>query len=182
MSLYYQVESIIDKRLNKKGKPEYKIKWKDYSFEECSWEPISHLKNVLFMIKEFELNHCSENSTLSTNEDYTTFSKKKRNYSFFNYDIEYCINKSKKNKKKFKNLIDIYSEEKYIKDTLLNTVTDKKSESDFDIIEIEKIKNNYFVVIMNKKPYSYIQIPPLENMKKEFPKKFEKKISLIQKH
>ena len=182
MSLYYQVESIIDKRLNKKGKPEYKIKWKDYSFEECSWEPISHLKNVLFMIKEFELNHCSENSTLSTNEDYTTFSKKKRKNSFFNYDIEYCINKSKKNKKKFKNLIDIYSEEKYIKDTLLNTVTDKKSESDFDIIEIEKIKNNYFVVIMNKKPYSYIQILPLENMKKEFSKKFEKKISLIQKH
>ena len=182
MSLYYQVESIIDKRLNKKGKPEYKIKWKDYSFEECSWEPISHLKNVLFMIKEFELNHCSENSTLSTNEDYTTFSKKKRKNSFFNYDIEYCINKSKKNKKKFKNLIDIYSEEKYIKDTLLNTVTDKKSESDFDIIEIEKIKNNYFVVIMNKKPNSYIQILPLENMKKEFPKKFEKKISLIQKH
>ena len=182
MSLYYQVESIIDKRLNKKGKPEYKIKWKDYSFEECSWEPISHLKNVLFMIKEFELNHCSENSTLSTNEDYTTFSKKKRKNSFFNYDIEYCINKSKKNKKKFKNLIDIYSEEKYIKDTLLNTVTDKKSESDFDIIEIEKIKNNYFVVIMNKKPYSYIQILPLENMKKEFPEKFEKKISLIQKH
>ena len=182
MSLYYQVESIIDKRLNKKGKPEYKIKWKDYSFEECSWEPISHLKNVLFMIKEFELNHCSENSTLSTNEDYTTFSKKKRKNSFFNYDIEYCINKSKKNKKKFKNLIDIYSEEKYIKDTLLNKITDKKSESDFDIIEIEKIKNNYFVVIMNKKPYSYIQILPLENMKKEFPKKFEKKISLIQKH
>ena len=35
---------------------------------------------------------------------------------------------------------------------------------------------------MNKKPYSYIQILPLENMKKEFPKKFEKKISLIQKH
>ena len=48
MSLYYQVESIIDKRLNKKGKPEYKIKWKDYPFEECSWEPLSHLKNVLF--------------------------------------------------------------------------------------------------------------------------------------
>ena len=65
---------------------------------------------------------------------------------------------------------------------MLNKITDKKSESDFDIIEIEKIKNNYFVVIMNKKPYSYIQILPLENMKKEFPKKFEKKISLIQKH
>ena len=36
MPLYYQVEAIIDKRLNKKGKPEYKIKWKDYPFEECS--------------------------------------------------------------------------------------------------------------------------------------------------
>ena len=173
MSLYYQVESIIDKRLNKKGKPEYKIKWKDYSFEECSWEPISHLKNVLFMIKEFELNHCSENSTLSTNEDYSTFTKKKRKNNFSNYDIESSFNKNKKNKKTFKNLIDIYSEEKYIKDTLLNKITDKKSESDFDIIEIEKIKNNYFVIIMNKIPYFYIQIIPYEKMKKEFPEKLK---------
>ena len=167
MSLYYQVESIIDKRLNKKGKPEYKIKWKDYPFEECSWEPLSHLKNVLFM-------HLSENSIASTNEDYSTFTKKKRKNSFSNYDIESCFKKSKKNKKKFKNLIDIYSDQKYIKDTLLNKILDKKSESDFDIIEIEKIKNNYFVVILNKKPYTYIQILPLEIMKKEFPKKFEK--------
>ena len=92
MSLYYQVESIIDKRLNKKGKPEYKIKWKDYPFEECSWEPLSHLKNVLFMIKEFELNHLSENSIASTNEDYSTFTKKKRKNNFSNYDIESSIN------------------------------------------------------------------------------------------
>jgi hypothetical protein len=173
MSLYYQVESIIDKRLNKKGKPEYKIKWKDYSFEECSWEPISHLKNVLFMIKEFELNHCSENSTLSTNEDYTTFSKKKRKNSFFNYDIEYCINKSKKNKKKFKNLIDIYSEEKYIKDTLLKKIPETSFSTNFDIISVEKIRNNYFVIVMNTIPYYYIQIIPYEKMKKEFPEKLE---------
>ena len=173
MSLYYQVESIIDKRLNKKGKPEYKIKWKDYPFEECSWEPLSHLKNVLFMIKEFELNHCSENSTLSTNEDYTTFSKKKRKNSFFNYDIEYCINKSKKNKKKFKNLIDIYSEEKYIKDTLLKKISNINFSNDFDIIDLEKIRNNYFAIIMNKIPYFYIQIIPYEKMKKEFPEKLK---------
>ena len=170
MPLYYQVEAIIDKRLNKKGKPEYKIKWKDYPFEECSWEPLSHLKNVMIMVKEFEQNHNKESSTSSTCD---TFIKKKRNKSnsFKDINLE-CIN-DKNVKKNFKNLKDIYPEEKYIKDTLLKKISNINFSNDFDIIDLEKIRNNYFAIIMNKIPYFYIQIIPYEKMKKEFPEKLQ---------
>jgi hypothetical protein len=170
MPLYYQVEAIIDKRLNKKGKPEYKIKWKNYPFEECSWEPLSHLKNVMIMVKEFEQNHNKESSTSSTCD---TFIKKKRNKSNSLKDINLeCIN-DKNVKKNFKNLKDIYPEEKYIKDTLLKKISNINFSNDFDIIDLEKIRNNYFAIIMNKIPYFYIQIIPYEKMKKEFPEKLQ---------
>lgn len=170
MPLYYQVEAIIDKRLNKKRKPEYKIKWKNYPFEECSWEPLSHLKNVMIMVKEFEQNHNKESSTSSTCD---TFIKKKRNKSNSLKDINLeCIN-DKNVKKNFKNLKDIYPEEKYIKDTLLKKISNINFSNDFDIIDLEKIRNNYFAIIMNKIPYFYIQIIPYEKMKKEFPEKLQ---------
>lgn len=170
MPLYYQVEAIIDKRLNKKGKPEYKIKWKDYPFEECSWEPLSHLKNVMIMVKEFEQNHNKESSTSSTCD---TFIKKKRNKSNSLKDINLEFINDKKVKKNFKNLKDIYPEEKYIKDTLLKKISNINFSNDFDIIDLEKIRNNYFAIIMNKIPYFYIQIIPYEKMKKEFPEKLQ---------
>ncbi len=168
MPLYYQVEAIIDKRLNKKRKPEYKIKWKNYPFEECSWEPLSHLKNIMFMVKEFEQNHIKEKSTSSSNDDYSSFTKKKRkNSDSINF------RKFKNKKQQFKNLIDIYPEKKVIKDTLLKKIPETSFLTNFDIISVEKIRNNYFVIVMNKIPYYYIQIIPYEKMKKEFPEKLE---------
>lgn len=168
MPLYYQVESIIDKRLNKKRKPEYKIKWKNYPFEECSWEPLSHLKNIMFMVKEFEQNHIKEKSTSSSNDDYSSFTKKKRkNSDSINF------RKFKNKKQQFKNLIDIYPEKKFIKDTLLKKNPETSFSTNFDIISVEKIRNNYFVIVMNTIPYYYIQIIPYEKMKKEFPEKLE---------
>lgn len=168
MPLYYQVESIIDKRLNKKRKPEYKIKWKNYPFEECSWEPLSHLKNIMFMVKEFEQNHIKEKSTSSSNDDYSSFTKKKRkNSDSINF------RKFKNKKQQFKNLIDIYPEKKFIKDTLLKKNPETSFSTNFDIISVEKIRNNYFVIVMNTIPYYYIQIIPYEKIKKEFPEKLE---------
>ena len=53
MSDYYSVEKILDKRIHK-GKIQYKIKWEGYSTDECTWEPLAHLDNVKYMIKEYE--------------------------------------------------------------------------------------------------------------------------------
>ena len=48
----YLVEDIIDKRKHK-GKVQYKVKWKGYSVDEATWEPLEHLRNVKDMIKQF---------------------------------------------------------------------------------------------------------------------------------
>ena len=49
----YEVENILKKRIIK-GKKEYLIKWKGYPENESTWEPLSHLRYIQYMIKEFE--------------------------------------------------------------------------------------------------------------------------------
>jgi len=47
------VEKILDKK--KEGnKIKYKVKWKGFSLDECTWEPRSNLETVLDLITEFE--------------------------------------------------------------------------------------------------------------------------------
>ena len=56
----YEVENILKKRIIK-GKREYLIKWKGYPDNESTWEPLSHLKYINYMIKEFEAKIRKEN-------------------------------------------------------------------------------------------------------------------------
>ena len=55
----YEVENILKKR-TVKGKKEYLIKWKGYPENESTWEPLSHLKYINYMIKEFEQKYKEE--------------------------------------------------------------------------------------------------------------------------
>uniref|UniRef100_UPI001A9FF1CF chromodomain Y-like protein 2 n=1 Tax=Ictidomys tridecemlineatus TaxID=43179 RepID=UPI001A9FF1CF len=48
-----QVERIVDKRKNKKGKWEYLIRWKGYGSAEDTWEPEHHLLHCEEFIDEF---------------------------------------------------------------------------------------------------------------------------------
>lgn len=48
----YEVDEILDKRRKEKGW-EYLIKWKDYNFSECTWEPKENIFNDK-AIKKFE--------------------------------------------------------------------------------------------------------------------------------
>jgi hypothetical protein len=50
----YVVEKIIGKKTDKDGTLLYKVKWENYSNEESTWEPKENLKNVKYMIKEYE--------------------------------------------------------------------------------------------------------------------------------
>ncbi|XP_034087465.1 chromodomain Y-like protein 2 [Gymnodraco acuticeps] len=49
----YEVERIVDKRRNKKGKWEYLIRWKGYGSKEDTWEPEHHLLHCEEFIDQY---------------------------------------------------------------------------------------------------------------------------------
>ena len=49
----YLVEEILDKKIID-GVCKYKIKWKNYPLEDCTWEPIEHLANSQNLLWDFE--------------------------------------------------------------------------------------------------------------------------------
>ncbi|TRY53803.1 hypothetical protein DNTS_002765 [Danionella cerebrum] len=51
------VERVIGKRKNKKGKTEYLVRWRGYSFEGDTWEPESHLSSCIEFVHEFNRLH-----------------------------------------------------------------------------------------------------------------------------
>ncbi|KAL2088429.1 hypothetical protein ACEWY4_015328 [Coilia grayii] len=53
----YEVERIVDKRKNKKGKWEYLIRWKGYGSKEDTWEPEHHLLHCEEFIDQFNNLH-----------------------------------------------------------------------------------------------------------------------------
>ncbi|XP_051984940.1 chromodomain Y-like protein [Xyrauchen texanus] len=53
----YEVERIVGKRKNKKGKTEYLVRWRGYGFEGDTWEPESHLSSCVEFIREFNRQH-----------------------------------------------------------------------------------------------------------------------------
>ena len=61
----YEVEKILEKRVHK-GKLQYFVKWKN--FDETTWEPLAHLKDVRDMIDEFEKKQVSFISLLNMGE------------------------------------------------------------------------------------------------------------------
>uniref|UniRef100_A0A8C5ZKX6 Chromodomain Y-like protein n=1 Tax=Marmota marmota marmota TaxID=9994 RepID=A0A8C5ZKX6_MARMA len=57
LSFLHQVERIVDKRRNKKGKTEYLVRWKGYDSEDDTWEPEQHLVNCEEYIHDFNRRH-----------------------------------------------------------------------------------------------------------------------------
>ena len=52
---YFDVEKIITRKIDGKNKY-YLIKWVGYPLKDCSWEPVSHLKNISHMVEIFDNN------------------------------------------------------------------------------------------------------------------------------
>ncbi|KAL7851407.1 hypothetical protein AOLI_G00217630 [Acnodon oligacanthus] len=53
----YEVERIVGKRKNKKGKMEYLVRWRGYGFEGDTWEPEGNLASCIEFISEFNRQH-----------------------------------------------------------------------------------------------------------------------------
>ncbi|XP_044224313.1 chromodomain Y-like protein isoform X2 [Thunnus albacares] len=50
---FYEVERIVDKRKNKKGRVEYLVRWRGYGSEGDTWEPESHLSTCMIYVHDF---------------------------------------------------------------------------------------------------------------------------------
>jgi len=50
----FVVEKILEKRIGKKGKTEYLIKWKNYNEEDNTWEPASNIDGYKNIVDAFE--------------------------------------------------------------------------------------------------------------------------------
>ena len=94
----YNVENIITRRIVGKRKL-YLIKWEGYSITESSWEPISNLSNIIYMVKEFEDNFPSSINQKLMNE-YIVKIKRCKYKKFSNKKI---ILKKRKNKQSSNN-------------------------------------------------------------------------------
>ncbi|KAL0966861.1 hypothetical protein UPYG_G00301100 [Umbra pygmaea] len=49
----FEVERIVDKRKNKKGKMEYLVRWRGYGYEGDTWEPETHLSACIEFVHEY---------------------------------------------------------------------------------------------------------------------------------
>ena len=83
----YEVEKIITRKYYK-NKKYYLIKWLCYPITESTWEPISNIKNLDSMLKEFE-HECPYSIDKEMYDIYCTETKKRKSKS----------HKNKKNKK-----------------------------------------------------------------------------------
>ena len=58
----YEVEEILDVRVNKDGQSEYLVKWKGYEPECNQWEPVKHLTNCAGRVHDFHQRHLNQSS------------------------------------------------------------------------------------------------------------------------
>ena len=96
----FDVEKIITRRIDGK-KCLYLIKWEGYPITACTWEPISHLSNIIDMVKEFEDNFPQSINQKLLKEFYLEYQK----YKYKKYLQKKRILKTYKNKKSNKIVI-----------------------------------------------------------------------------
>ena len=56
----YDVEEILDSRVNDKGQLEYSVKWEGYGHEDNQWEPVEHLTNCTVRVREFHQRYANQ--------------------------------------------------------------------------------------------------------------------------
>ena len=87
MSNYYTVEEVIGRR-KKKGKYEYLIKWKDYSINESTWEPMDNLYFIKELIDEYDKSYETKNSKKKKKGEKKEINKSKKKMILSNQETK----------------------------------------------------------------------------------------------
>ena len=53
-ALEYEVERVLDSRMDSEGKRDYKVKWVGWPASHNSWEPEINLSNAFDLITDFD--------------------------------------------------------------------------------------------------------------------------------
>ena len=63
----YEIESILAHRNTKGGEKKYLVKWKGYTFEECTWEPAKNFKS--HTLRDYHAKRKADKDDESASED-----------------------------------------------------------------------------------------------------------------
>lgn len=91
----YEVENIITRKIENSNRL-YLIKWKGYPLRYCSWEPLSHLENILDMVNDFENNFPNSIKQKSLKRFLNLYNKKLEKKKVFK-EKKFLKRKTKKN-------------------------------------------------------------------------------------
>ena len=163
----YEVEKILDRK-KIKGKYKYLIKWKGYSMDECTWEPLSSLENIKDYVEQFDA--AIENDKYIHLEEEIKEEDEIKDENKENENIDNIINtsskdKTKKNKKLIKKKRKLSEEVNKENDKENNSIIEEKEKeknkvNNKKIIEIDesftniigiKMKNNELIAVVERK-------------------------------
>ena len=65
----YEVESILAHRSLQGGKKKYLVKWKGYTFEECTWEPQANFNGDALQVYHKALKEAKHEDSASEDDD-----------------------------------------------------------------------------------------------------------------
>jgi histone-lysine N-methyltransferase SUV39H len=74
----FEVEDILDRRIDKNGKMKFLVKWLGYSNVFNTWEPREHLESCSELIKKFEQSYANNKIPVSNQQETNEISEKKR--------------------------------------------------------------------------------------------------------
>jgi hypothetical protein len=112
----YIVEKILDK---KKVGPvwKYKVKWEGYPEEDCTWEPKENLRNVKYLIEEFE-SKLLRGQEKNTTEKYNLLKNKVKRNNSSNKENNIRDDEKSVSVKSGENKVNIYSGNNSQKNTI----------------------------------------------------------------
>lgn len=104
---YFEIERILDKKYIN-GKVFYKVKWKNYSISDSTWEPLSNFKGNMDIVhqfdKEYSFSHKDDIHSPPHQRQslITNFTNKKKEEPKIKKEKERVIEKAKEKKQKVK--------------------------------------------------------------------------------